>query len=638
MFKNSKSLLRSKAGKSKGTIIDVPGKSLEPTPITIVQPSNSQESSGGNKSTQLETNPDAIVVNYEGNTIDVVSQAPQDIMMDVSPSVLPAKTRSSEKRSTINRTAINADNMMNKSSGDGIQKKSLQKFPTSPKIILSFTNDSLVESSSSSGVTGIIESQNASENTTSQHIEESDVTIEDSSVKTRQRKTAIMNKKRARSNNDDEQSEDSTVATSSSSKQSKRHKRSSSITSITSSTNTDGSSTKSNSTAGRKRRSKSRKPRTTTRKQQSSKSRVKPWEDDPEDENPLDDSIVKMAELCKDLKRGRKSNTYKELEYAKYQKSQQKRRQRAAANNIRDDDQMNVGDGETPISQQLGDEDNELVQDQNIPGDNQNEQNEQYEQYEIEQNEEFNNDGSENYDEYYENREWEQEGYYDEDGNWIQYENYENEEFQQDYEMEEVEDENTQQDENNENHKPTLMKRRVFSSRGSRFVNADGQYTVREEQDSRPRIYENDEGMEVVEEDKFSHIVNSFTYSKKPRKNERWTIDDTELFFKALSRWGTDFEIISRKIFDNRKSRDQVKNKYKRERKINPLRVYKALDTRIPIEPEELEIISRYTEELATIQADNDIQDETTEVNQDDIVDDIEGGSTEENREAFDLI
>jgi hypothetical protein len=483
MFKNSKSLLRSKAGnhdsfqfiefslfniiyyilgKSKGTIIDVPGKSLEPTPVTIVQPSNSQESGGSNKTAQSETNPDAIIVNYEGNTIDVVSQAPQDIMMDASPSILPAKTRSSEKRSTTNRTANN-DNMMNKSSGDGIQKKSLQKFPTSPKIILSFTNDSLVESSSSS-VTGTVESQNArqdSEDAISQHIEESDVTTEDSSVKTRQRKTAITNKKRARSNNDDEQSEDSTIATSSSSKQSKqskRRKRSSSVASITSSTNTDGSSTKSNSTAGRKRRSKSRKARTTTRKQQSSKSRVKPWEDDPEDENPLDDSIVTMAELCKDLKRGRKSNTFKELEYAKYQKSQQKRRQRAAANNIRDDDQMNVGDGETPIPQHLGDE---LVQDQNIPGDHQNEQNEQYEIEQNEQNEEFNNDGSENYEEYYENREWEQEGYYDDDGNWVQYENYENEEYQQDYEMEEVEEENTQQDENNENHKPTLMKRYV---------------------------------------------------------------------------------------------------------------------------------------------------------------------------------
>jgi hypothetical protein len=52
-----------------------------------------------------------------------------------------------------------------------------------------------------------------------------------------------------------------------------------------------------------------------------------------------------------------------------------------------------------------------------------------------------------------------------------------------------------------------------------------------------------------------------------------------------------------------------------------------------------LEIISRYTEELATIQADNDIQDEeTTEINQDDVADDIGGGSAEENREAFDLI
>src|SRR5688572_529488 len=51
-------------------------------------------------------------------------------------------------------------------------------------------------------------------------------------------------------------------------------------------------------------------------------------------------------------------------------------------------------------------------------------------------------------------------------------------------------------------------------------------------------------------------------------------------------------------------------------------------------EPEELEIISRYTEELAAIQADNNTQEETTEVNQDDIV---EGGSTGENQETFEL-
>src|SRR5256885_1291651 len=70
MFRNSKSLLRSKAGnyenlqtlriqfaelvhlylilgKSKGTIIDIPGKLIEPTPIS--QPSNSQETSGSNR-------------------------------------------------------------------------------------------------------------------------------------------------------------------------------------------------------------------------------------------------------------------------------------------------------------------------------------------------------------------------------------------------------------------------------------------------------------------------------------------------------------------------------------------------------------------------------------------------------------
>ncbi|CAG8667530.1 249_t:CDS:2 [Funneliformis mosseae] len=370
MFRKSKSLIRSKAGKSKGTIIDIPGKQIGPTPIIIPQSSNSLETNSSNKdvrggenekrqsipiistasrnqenndstisvmetrsqdikdsaipSTQYETNSDVIVINEEGSTIDVVSQASQDILMDDSQFMLQAKTRSSVEQS--------------KSSEDKTQRRSLQKFPTSPKIILSFTNDSVVKSSSSSNSNtshkSVIESQSARQDdaATSQHtnVEESDVATEDSSVRSRQRKAPnSRSKKRTRSNNDDEHSEDSTLATSSSSKQSKRRKRSSSVTSITSSTNTDGSSTKSNSTAtGKKRRSKPRKPRSTTRKQQTNKSRAKPWEDGPEDENPLDDSTVTMAELCKDLKRGRKSNTYKELEYAKYQKSQQKRRQR----------------------------------------------------------------------------------------------------------------------------------------------------------------------------------------------------------------------------------------------------------------------------------------------------------------------
>ncbi|CAG8851974.1 23126_t:CDS:1, partial [Racocetra persica] len=54
------------------------------------------------------------------------------------------------------------------------------------------------------------------------------------------------------------------------------------------------------------------------------KKRVRPWEDDPEEEIPHDDSIITIAELCKDLKRGRKSNTFKELELAKYKKLQLK--------------------------------------------------------------------------------------------------------------------------------------------------------------------------------------------------------------------------------------------------------------------------------------------------------------------------
>ncbi|CAG8567133.1 6650_t:CDS:2 [Dentiscutata heterogama] len=178
--------------------------------------------------------------------------------------------------------------------------------------------------------------------------------------------------------------------------------------------------------------------------------------------------------------------------------------------------------------------------------------------------------------------------------------------YDQEVMLNDLPDENNQQVENeaesshdDESTRPIIMKRRIFKNRGSRFINDDGQYTMREEPKGRREVISG-EDMEVIEEDKFSHMVNSGSYAKKPRRNERWTTEETELFYKSLSQWGTDFEIIAAKSFLNTKTRDQIKNKYKKERKNNPERVNNALDTRIPVAIEELNLrVIEETEEPA---------------------------------------
>lgn len=69
------------------------------------------------------------------------------------------------------------------------------------------------------------------------------------------------------------------------------------------------------------------------------------------------------------------------------------------------------------------------------------------------------------------------------------------------------------------------------------------------------------------------HISSSSYSNRAPA--DRWTAEDTELFFQGLRCWGTDFAMVSR-LFPTR-SRRQVKNKYKREERLNPQRIDAAL-------------------------------------------------------------
>lgn len=64
----------------------------------------------------------------------------------------------------------------------------------------------------------------------------------------------------------------------------------------------------------------------------------------------------------------------------------------------------------------------------------------------------------------------------------------------------------------------------------------------------------------------------------------RWSREDTEKFYNALSMVGTDFAILS--LFFPKRSREQIKGKYGVEEKTNPNRITAALANKRPIDRE----------------------------------------------------
>jgi transcription factor TFIIIB component B'' len=89
--------------------------------------------------------------------------------------------------------------------------------------------------------------------------------------------------------------------------------------------------------------------------------------------------------------------------------------------------------------------------------------------------------------------------------------------------------------------------------------------------------------LEEIEEDDLTKRFNSQTYINMKRRDEneritvrdRWNVEDTEKFYDCLSRFGTDFMVIS-KMFINR-SRRHIRAKFVREERVNPTRIEEAL-------------------------------------------------------------
>jgi hypothetical protein len=80
-----------------------------------------------------------------------------------------------------------------------------------------------------------------------------------------------------------------------------------------------------------------------------------------------------------------------------------------------------------------------------------------------------------------------------------------------------------------------------------------------------------------------THIT-SATYAKHSR-SERWTPEDVELLYEALSMCGTDFSMVE--VFFPTRTRAHIKARFKKEEKEHPARVNAALKARVPIDVED---------------------------------------------------
>lgn len=80
--------------------------------------------------------------------------------------------------------------------------------------------------------------------------------------------------------------------------------------------------------------------------------------------------------------------------------------------------------------------------------------------------------------------------------------------------------------------------------------------------------------MDVVEENQLTRKINQATYGKRS-KTETWDEEMTDLFYRGLRMFGTDFMVIS-KLFPGR-SRRQIKLKFNNEERKNPERIKTTL-------------------------------------------------------------
>lgn len=74
----------------------------------------------------------------------------------------------------------------------------------------------------------------------------------------------------------------------------------------------------------------------------------------------------------------------------------------------------------------------------------------------------------------------------------------------------------------------------------------------------------------------------SASFRKRTTPRDRWSAQEEKLLYEGLSVWGTDFGIISHYL--KSKTREQIKNKFKKEERIYPSKIRDALSEKKPFD------------------------------------------------------
>ncbi|KAH6888631.1 hypothetical protein B0T10DRAFT_405378 [Thelonectria olida] len=162
---------------------------------------------------------------------------------------------------------------------------------------------------------------------------------------------------------------------------------------------------------------------------------------------------------------------------------------------------------------------------------------------------------------------------------------------------------------------------------GPQFRIVDGQIVIDQSSlavDRHARAAARLGDMETVEENDFTRLItsNSFMNTSKLKGPNIWTDAETELFYRGLRMFGTDFEMIS-KMFPS-KQRRHVKLKFNREERHCPRRIDAALvgEKTIKMDIEEYKAVTGATfEPVESIEAEQRKMQEDFEAEQKRIAD-----------------
>lgn len=91
-----------------------------------------------------------------------------------------------------------------------------------------------------------------------------------------------------------------------------------------------------------------------------------------------------------------------------------------------------------------------------------------------------------------------------------------------------------------------------------------------------------------------STIVTSYTYLKNKGNKKRWDKKDTQLFYDSLECCGCDFSMIN--LLFPKRSRSNLKEKYKKESKINSNKIEEILNKYTKFDIEKFNQLKERTE------------------------------------------